>query len=122
MPMLYIDDCIEATIKFLKADKDRLTRNVYNLAGISFTPKELSEAVMKIIPGTKVEYEPDYRQAIADSWPKSLEDSDCKRDWDWTYDITTLELAQKILDKIEPEYKKSLESSGSTGKVSPALR
>lgn len=45
MPMLYIDDCIDATIKFLKADKDRLTRSVYNLAGISFTPKELSEAV-----------------------------------------------------------------------------
>ena len=119
MPMLYIDDCIDATIKFLKADKHRLTRNVYNLAGISFTPKELSAAVTELIPGTKIEYEPDYRQAIADSWPKSLDDKLCKTDWDWSYDITTPELAKKILDNIEPEYKQNLDESGVKGRVSP---
>lgn len=67
--MMYIDDCIDATIKFLKADPNKLTRKTYNLAGISFTPKELSTAIQKLIPGSTVAYKPDFRQAIAESWP-----------------------------------------------------
>lgn len=83
LPMIYIDDCIDATVRFLKADPNKLLRSVYNLAGISFTPKQLADAIAKIIPNTKVTYEPDYRQAIAESWPNSLEDKDCYRDWSW---------------------------------------
>lgn len=62
LPMMYIDDCIEATVKFLQADPNKLQRNTYNLAGISFTPKELTEACAKLIPGSTVSYEPDFRQ------------------------------------------------------------
>lgn len=69
LPMMYIDDCIECTIQFLKADARQLKRNVYNIAGISFTPKELASACMKLIPGATVSYEPDFRQLIAQSWP-----------------------------------------------------
>ena len=63
--MMYIDDCIEATILYLKADKNKLARSVYNLAGISFTPQEFAREVQRLIPGTVIEFEPDYRQAIA---------------------------------------------------------
>ena len=60
-PMMYIDDCIEATVRFLKADPNKLLRSTYNLAGISFTPKELTEAIKKLIPEANVTYEPDFR-------------------------------------------------------------
>lgn len=61
LPMMYIDDCIEATVRFLKADPNKLLRSTYNLAGISFTPKELTEAIKKLIPEANVTYEPDFR-------------------------------------------------------------
>ena len=117
--MMYIDDCIDATIKFLKADKERLTRTCYNLAGISFTPEELSEAVQTLIPGTKIEYEPDYRQNIANSWPRSIDDRESRADWDWSYDISTQDLAAKILNGIEPKYKQDL-FDRHTGMQAPA--
>ena len=61
LPMMYIDDCIEATIKFLKADPNKLLRSTYNLAGISFTPAQLTHAVKKLIPNSEVAYKPDFR-------------------------------------------------------------
>ena len=108
LPMMYIDDCIDATIRFLKADPNRLLRSTYNLAGISFTPKELAEACHKLMPGKKVTYEPDYRQLIADQWPRSICDKECKAHWNWEYDISVYDLAQKIFDGIDPKYKKDL--------------
>ena len=59
--MMYIDDCIKATVLYLKADPNSLTRHVYNLAGISFTPEEFATEVQRLIPGTEIEFEPDYR-------------------------------------------------------------
>ena len=106
--MIYIDDCITATIQFLKADGAKLKRKVYNMAGISFNPEQLSGAIKKLIPGFEVTYEPDFRQKIADAWPKSIDDSDSKHDWGWSYDVTIDDLAKKILDGIHPQYKKGL--------------
>jgi nucleoside-diphosphate-sugar epimerase len=74
--MIYIDDCVDATMKLLRADAKNLTRCTYNLAGISFTPSEFADAVKKLIPGSIVKFEPDFRQKIAETWPKSLDDSD----------------------------------------------
>lgn len=62
LPMMYIDDCIDATVRYLKADPNCLKRHVYNLAGISFTPEEFCSEVQRLIPGTEVVYEPDFRQ------------------------------------------------------------
>ena len=93
LPMMYIDDCIDATVRFLKADPNKLKRATYNFAGISFTPEQLAAEVEKLVPGFKMIYAPDFRQAIADSWPKSIDDKECKEDWDWTYDITVKDLA-----------------------------
>lgn len=78
LPMMYIDDCIDATIRFLKADPNKLNRCIFNLAGISFTPEELIDAVEKLIPGFTHSYIPDPRQAIAHNWPKSIDDTDSR--------------------------------------------
>jgi len=66
LPMQYIDDSIEATIKLLTAENNKLKHRNYNLAGLSFCPKELGDEVMKIIPGSEVTYKPNWRQAIAE--------------------------------------------------------
>ena len=66
LPMIYVDDCIKATMQFLRADKANLTRTTYNLAGISFTPEEMATEVMKLIPDSEVEYKPcSVRSSIA---------------------------------------------------------
>lgn len=93
MPMLYMDDAISATIKLMEADKDALTvRSSYNLGGMSFTPAELVAEIKKEMPDFEISYEPDFRQAIADSWPASIDDSRAKNDWglSYDYDITTM--------------------------------
>lgn len=104
--MIYVDDCISATVQFLKADQSTLKRNVYNLAGISFSPEQLVEACQRLIPGFKVDFLPcPVRSKIADSWPRSLDDTYARQEWGHTYDISTYELAHKILSNIKPEYK-----------------
>lgn len=109
LPMIYIDDTIEATIRLLKADKKRLSRTCYNLAGISFSAGDFCREVQQLIPGATLEFKPDFRQAIAESWPASLAEPSNKADWDWSYDITTAQLAKKIFDGIAPEYKAHLD-------------
>lgn len=108
LPMMYIDDCINATVRYMAADATRLTRPCYNLAGISFTPEQLAAEVAQLIPGFKIIYEPDFRQKIADSWPQSIDDRESNADWDWSYDVSVRELAKKIFDGIEPSYKAHL--------------
>lgn len=114
MPMIYIDDCIDATVKYLKADRHRLTSHCYNLAGISVQAGEFCREVQKIIPGMTLEFEPDFRQKIAETWPNSLDDELSLRDWDWKYDVTPADLAKKILDGIAPEYKTKLTTGTTT--------
>lgn len=93
LPMLYMDDAIKATIQLMEADYDKLTvHSSYNLGGISFSPKEIADEIKKRIPSFKITYNPDFRQAIADSWPETMEDSVAKRDWGWhpDYDLSTM--------------------------------
>jgi len=106
MPMIYIDDCVDATIQYLKADRSILKRYVYNVAGISFNPEMLIKEVKKLIPGLTVEHDPcPVREAIADSWPWKLDDTYAKEEWGLKHDISMYDLAHKILTNIEPEYK-----------------
>jgi nucleoside-diphosphate-sugar epimerase len=88
--MVHIDDCVEGMIKFMSVPRQTLTRSVYNIQSLSFSPHQLQEAIKKYSghPLT-VEYVPDYRQAIADSWPDALDDSFARRDWGWSpkYDL-----------------------------------
>ncbi len=93
LPMMYMDDAIKATIELMEADGDKINvRSSYNLGGISFTPRELAEAIRLKLPEFKINYKPDFRQAIADSWPSSIDDSTAQKDWNWEhkYDLKTL--------------------------------
>ncbi len=84
LPMLYMDDAIRATLELMEAPADRLTvRTSYNLAGMSFTPAEIANSICKVIPDFQISYAPDFRQAIADSWPGSIDDSQARADWGW---------------------------------------
>lgn len=91
LPMMYMDDAIRATIMLMDAPADKLTiRSAYNLAGISFTPEQLACEIKKHIPNFEINYSSnDPRQAIADSWPKSIADSYAQNDWNWQleYDL-----------------------------------
>ena len=94
LPMMYMDDAIRATLDLMNAPSENLTiRSAYNLAGISFTPTQLAEEIKKIIPNFEISYaESDPRQAIADSWPKSIDDSYAQKDWGWKleYDLPAI--------------------------------
>ncbi|MDX1363609.1 NAD-dependent epimerase/dehydratase family protein [Arenibacter latericius] len=101
LPMMYMDDAIRATIAIMECDAEKITeRSSYNLAGMSFTPAEITSSIRKQYPNFEIEYEPDFRQDIADSWPSSIDDSAAQRDWDWKsqfdLDKTTEEMIRNL--------------------------
>lgn len=99
LPMMYMDDAIRATVGIMQADKDKIKiRSSYNLSAMSFTPKEIAAVIAKEKPGFEISYEPDFRQAIADSWPSSINDSAANKDWDWKAEYN-LESMTKIMLK-----------------------
>ena len=84
LPMMYMDDAIRATIELMQAPIENIkTRMSYNLSAISFSPKEIAQEIKKAIPEFEISYAPDHRQAIADSWPASIDDSNARADWGW---------------------------------------
>ncbi|MDB5232069.1 MAG: NAD-dependent epimerase/dehydratase family protein [Chitinophagaceae bacterium] len=93
LPMMYMPDAIRATIELMQAPADKLSiRTSYNLAGMSFSPEEIATEIKAHIPSFKINYKPDYRQAIADSWPQSIDDSQSGKDWGWKpeYDLPVM--------------------------------
>lgn len=94
LPMMYMDDAIEGTLKLMDADWDKLTIHTsYNFAAVSFTAEELADEIQKRMP-LKITYKPDSRQKIADSWPKSIDDSVARKEWGWKHKIDL----KKIVD------------------------
>lgn len=101
LPMMYMDDAIRATIEIMQAPQEKIKiRSSYNLSGVSFTPKEISEEIKKHIPDFTISYQPDFRQKIADSWPGSIDDSAARSDWGWKHnfdmDLMTVEMLQNL--------------------------
>jgi nucleoside-diphosphate-sugar epimerase len=93
LPMMYMPDCIKGTIDLMEADFDRLVHHAdFNMAAMSFSAGELADAIKAHIPGFEVEYVPDFRQAIADSWPRSIDDSAAREEWNWqpAYDLASM--------------------------------
>lgn len=93
LPMIYMDDAIRATIELMEAPRDQIrVRTSYNLAGLSFTPAEIVACIRAFYPDFSVDYQPDFRQEIADSWPDTIDDSVARTDWGWQpeYDLTAL--------------------------------
>jgi len=103
LPMMYMDDAIRATIQLMEAPLENIKiHSGYNLGGISFTPKELATAIAKRIP-FKMNYAPDFRQAIADSWPKSIDDSKAQNDWGWKLEFDLDKMVDVMLENVDPE-------------------
>lgn len=101
LPMIYMPDCLKATIDLFQADKSRLQNATgYNLAAFSVTPKEITESIQKVIPGFKISYSPDYRQEIADSWPDSIDDKEARAEWDWKPDYDLDSMTVDIIKEI----------------------
>jgi len=85
LPMMYMADAIRATVELMDAPASRIReRGSYNLAGVSFTPREIADEIAKHVPGFVMRCEPDFRQAIADSWPQVIDDSQARSDWAWS--------------------------------------
>tara|TARA_B110000037_G_scaffold40411_1_gene50051 strand:+ start:123185 stop:124141 length:957 start_codon:yes stop_codon:yes gene_type:complete len=107
LPMMYMEDAIRATISLMESPIDNIKiRSSYNLGGISFTPEEIYAEIKKSRPDFKIEYNPDFRQKIADSWPSSINDQHAQNDWGWSgkYDLEKLcniMLANVLDDGIE---------------------
>lgn len=93
LPMMYMPDAIRATIELMEAPIEKISvRTSYNISGMSFAPKEIAAEIKKHIPSFTISYKPDYRQAIADSWPGSIDDSVARKDWGWKeeYDLAAM--------------------------------
>lgn len=101
LPMMFMDDAIQATIDLMDADiNDLSVHSSYNVAGISFNPKELYEEIKKHIPDFEIKYNPDFRQAIAESWPASIDDDVAKKDWGLNYKYDISGMTEVMLEGI----------------------
>jgi len=101
LPMMFMPDAIESTIKLMEADADKLTiRSSYNLGGISFNPEEIANEIKNHIPDFKISYKPDFRQKIAESWPASIDDSVARKDWDCKYEYDLAKMTNVMLEEI----------------------
>jgi nucleoside-diphosphate-sugar epimerase len=103
LPMMYMEDAIRATIQLMKAPTEAIKiRTAYNLAGISFTPEQLANSIRERSPGFGINYAPDFRQAIADSWPNSIDDQDAKKDWGWESKYDLNNMVEVMLKNVDP--------------------
>ncbi|CAM1342702.1 conserved hypothetical protein [Tenacibaculum aestuarii] len=110
LPMMYMDDAINATIQLMQADEESIkTRTSYNLAAISFTPKEIAEEIKKYIPDFTITYNPDFRQAIADSWPQVIDDSAARKDWGWRHQFDLASMTKDIITSLQAKAEESAE-------------
>ena len=101
LPMMHMEDAIRATIEIMHAPAEQIKiRGSYNLAGISFTPKEIAAEIQKHIPDFKISYKSDFRQEIANSWPKSIDDSEAQKDWGWKEKYNLAGLVDNMLKNL----------------------
>lgn len=105
LPMLYMDDAIRGTLALMDAPSEKITiRTSYNLSGMSFTPAEISLEIKKHVPGFQVSYKPDFRQAIADSWTQSIDDTVARRDWGWNPRFDLALMTEDMLRHLGEQY------------------
>lgn len=102
LPMMFMDDAIKATLNIMAAKKsDVKIRSSYNLAAISFSPKQIANSIKKHLPAFSISYKPDFRQPIADSWPNSIDDSEARKDWKWEHNFNLEDLTHEMLSNIK---------------------
>jgi nucleoside-diphosphate-sugar epimerase len=101
LPMMYMPDAIRATIELMEAPASAISiRTSYNVSGISFSPSEIGAEIKKHIPEFIMNYAPDYRQSIADSWPKSIDDSVARTDWGWKHEYNLERITTDMLENL----------------------
>jgi nucleoside-diphosphate-sugar epimerase len=101
LPMMYMPDALRATLELMDAPADKISvRTSYNISGMSFSPKEIGAEINKHIPEFKMNYVPDYRQAIADSWPQSINDSIAASDWGWKPEYDLSKMTSDMLNNL----------------------
>lgn len=102
LPMMYMDDAINATVSIMQAPSESIKiRSSYNLAAMSFTPTELSKAIKAHLPDFEISYNPDYRQNIADTWPKSIDDTEARQDWNWKHEYDIVKMTAEMISKLQ---------------------
>jgi nucleoside-diphosphate-sugar epimerase len=102
LPMMYMPDAIRATIELMEAPASNIKiRTSYNVSGMSFSPSEIAAEIKKSIPDFSITYKPDYRQAIADSWPQSIDDSVARDDWGWKEEFGLAAMTKDMLDNLQ---------------------
>ena len=101
LPMMFMDDAIEATVQLMNAPANKLSiRSSYNLSAMSFTPKDIAGEIQKHIKDFTISYAPDFRQKIADSWPKSIDDSYARKDWNWKHKFDLSTMTKEMLEQL----------------------
>ena len=106
LPMMYMPDAIRATIELMEAPAEMVKiRSSYNLAGISFTPKQIATEIAKHIPNFEMTYKPDFRQEIADSWPSSIDDTNAQNDWGWKLEYNLEKMTSDMMTNLKEKYK-----------------
>ncbi len=106
LPMMYMLDCIRCLINLLEADASTLKRRVYNVASISFSVEELAAEIKKHIPDFQVDYSPDFRQEIANSWPKTIDDTLARQEWGWEPKYNLAMLVRDMIEKLSKRLKR----------------
>jgi nucleoside-diphosphate-sugar epimerase len=101
LPLLFMSDAIKATMDLMEASRSKLTvHSAYNVGGMSITPLEISQEIGKHIPGFKMDYKPDFRQVIAETWPQSIDDSVAARDWGYAYSYDLEKITEIMIEEI----------------------
>ena len=102
LPMMYMHDALKATISLMDAPAEKVKiRSSYNIAGMSFTPKQIADEIKKHIPDFTISYKTDFRQAIADSWPASIDDTYANKDWGWKPDFDLVKMTDDMLKNLK---------------------
>jgi len=106
---MYMPDALRATISIMEAPAENVKiRSSYNLAGMSFNPLEIAASIQKHIPNFTIDFAPDFRQAIADSWPKSIDDTEARQDWFWKNEFDLQKMTDDMMLNLTKLYKQSV--------------
>lgn len=105
LPMLYMEDAIRGTLELMEAPAEKLSiRTSYNMAGVSFSPAEITAAIQRYYPDFEVAFVPDFRQHIADSWPKSIDDRVAREEWGWSPKFDLAGITADMLEHLAPSW------------------
>jgi nucleoside-diphosphate-sugar epimerase len=108
LPMIFMEDAIRATIELMQSPKENIkTRTSYNLGSMSLSPVQIYEAIKTKYPSFEIEYNPDFRQGIADNWPNSIDDKEARSDWGWEPKFDLKSMTSIMLEKLEDRYNKT---------------